>query len=44
MTPFDAWALMVGGMSIAGGLFLLWVVPRIEAAERKRAAHPHPAD
>ena len=44
MTAFDAWAVMVGTMGIAGGLFVLWVAPRIEARERKKAGRPHPAE
>ena len=44
MTEFDAWELMVGTMAIAGGLFVLWIVPRIEARERRREHQSHPAD
>ena len=44
MTPFDAWALMVSGMMLSGGLFVLWIVPRIEEKERRRAAQTHAAE
>ena len=43
MTPFDAWALMVGGMSIAGGLFVLWIA-RLDEKQQRKAAQPHPAE
>ena len=43
MTEFDAWALMVGGMSIAGGLFVLWIA-RIDAKQLRKAAQSHPAE
>lgn len=43
MTPFDAWALMVGGMSIAGGLFVLWIA-RIDAKHLREAARTHSAE
>ena len=44
MTSFDAWALMVGGMSLFGGVFVLWFVARVEARERTQAAHSHAAE
>ena len=44
MDPFTAWVLMVGAMGITGGLFVLWVVPRIEAREQRKQSTRFPAE
>ena len=44
MDPVTVWLLLVGTMGIGGGLFVLWVVPRIDEKERRKAVRTHPAE
>ncbi len=44
MDSLTAYTLVLGVFGLIGGGFVLWIVPRIESGERRRAAGSHPAE
>ena len=44
MDPFTVYCLMLGALGAVGTGFVLWMAPRIDERERRRAVQSHPAE